>query len=1091
MRLDFRLLGPVEVVGESGQVVDLGSRKQRAVLALLLAHAPRVVPLDQIIDFLWREEPPSSATGTLQAYIFQIRKALEPGRSPRTPARVLRTLPPGYLLDIDPAQIDAHRFLTALEEAQAALAAGHPEEAERLLNPALAAWRGEPYADLPDEEYLRPAVAHLTEARLAAVTTRAEARLALGRAGEVAVEVERLLESAPYREGLWSLLIRALYADRRQADALAAYQRCRTLLDEELGLLPSPELRALEQAVLRQEEAPTTRPVATLPVLPEPGPALPRLVGRAPHLRRLHDRIADAARGSGGVLLVGGEAGIGKTTLAEAAADLAAEQGFTTVWSRCAEDAPAFWPWIQALRRLDPDSAERLAAPGKAADPDAARFLLHDAVARALERKATDQPIMIVLEDAHWADAATLKLLTFLGADLHRVPLLVLVTVRHDPAPQARIDAFAELARQRGTERLTVGPLTAADVAAYLDGRDERLREHVGVLHDRTGGNPFYLGELLRLAASTRSADIAALPVPDGVRDVIAQRVSRLPEDTQALLRAASVVGREVGADVLASAAGIDAARLLLLLEPAVATGLLVEVDGGWDHSFSHALVQETLYGELTRLQRAQLHGRIGAAIESLGGGDPDRISVLAHHFAQAARVGHGERAVSYAVKAAEQAAAGLAYDEAVRYWELALACLGPAGTPQRCRLLIELGRARRLTGDVIGARAPLDEAVDLGTRLGEDAAVIEAASVFGGVTLWNWRSYGSTDPRMIAVLEDQLARLPADDLARRAELLGTLAVELYYGERTDGLALATEAVELARRTGDPLLLAQTLNNYVIAAWSPDTDAERFTAAAEILTLPGLPRLTEVISRLHRMQGLMQDGELADYDAELARCLRLTAELRIPEIAAQVNYAASGRATLQGDRAEARRLSALATEWYRRTSLWGPDVIELISDFYAGWTAGDRDSGLLGTLVSRAGDPSDRLVRPTAILAALESGDPALARELVARWGVEIPRDWTWQFVAWQWGLIAARLGQPDPEAMLGVLLPVAGQIATLGTGCVSWGSIHEAVAELYAATGDLTRARDHATAAAATHRRLAIPHLERRSQALLDRLSR
>ncbi|WP_066362369.1 BTAD domain-containing putative transcriptional regulator [Herbidospora mongoliensis] len=1083
MRHDFRVLGPVEVLSE-GLTVDLGPRKQRAVMALLLTHAPRVVALDQIIDALWQDEPPSSATGTLQAYIFQLRKALEPGRSPRTPAKILRTREPGYLLEIDPGQIDSHRFLTAVELAEAA----PPEQAEKILTPALALWRGEPYTGFQDEEYLRPTVSHLNEARLTALTTRAEARLALGRAVEVVLEVERLLEAAPYREGLWSLLIRALYTDRRQADALAAYQRCRTLLDQELGLLPSPELRELEQAVLRQEPLPASR-VAVVAAPVEPRAEPPRLVGRAAQHRRVRDRVAEAAKGAGGVLLIGGEAGIGKTTLAEAAAELAAEEGFTTAWSRCAEDAPAFWPWIQALRLLDPPTAERLSAPGEAADPDAARFLLLDAVARALEQRAARGPLLIVLEDAHWADAATLKLLTFLGADLHRIPVLVIVTVRHHDAPQP-VDVFAELARQRGTERLTVGPLTASDVADYLDARDPGLLAHVAVLHDRTGGNPFYLGELLRLAASTRSPDIAALPVPDGVRDVIAQRVSRLPEETQALLRTASVAGRDVSSDVLAGAAGIDPARLLLLLEPAVATGLLVEIDGGWDYRFSHALVQEALYGELTRLQRAQLHGRIGEAAESLGGGDLDRVPVLAHHFAQAARVGHAEKAVAYAVKAAEQAAAGLAYDEAVRYWELALAAHGPAGTSRRCRLLIELGRARRLTGDVLGARAPLDEAVDLATRLGEDDAAIEAASVFGGVTLWNWRSYGVVDPRMVSVLRDQLAKLPEGDLRRRAELLGTLAVELYYGPlRAEGLAHATEAVSLARRTGDPHLLARTLNNYVIAAWSPERDADRFAAAAEILTLPGLAKLTEVISRLHRMQGLMQDGQIAEYDAELARCQRLTGELRIPEITAQVNYAASGRAVLSGDWAEARRLSALANEWYRRTSLWGPDVIDLMSEFYSGWSAGEVPPALVTTLVDRADDPSDRLLRPTAILATWESGRRSLSEDLLDRWGATIDRDWSWQFTAWQWALVAARLGRPAPETMLGTLLPVAGQIATLGTGCVSWGSMHEAVAELYEALGDPDRARDHARQAARTHRELAIPHLERRSAALLQRL--
>jgi DNA-binding SARP family transcriptional activator len=1131
MRLDFRVLGPVEVVDEAGVPLDLGSPKQRAVLVLLLVNAPNVVPLDQLIDRLWRDEPPSSATGTLQAYISQLRKILEPGRSPRTPARVLRTREPGYLLDIAPGQLDAHRFLSAMDAAHAALADGRPQEAERLLSPALAAWRGEPYADFAEEEFLRPTLAHLAEARLSALSTLAETRLALGRAGEVVWEAERLLQQVPYREGLWALLIRALYLDGRQADALAAYQRCRTLLKSELGLDPSPELRRLEQAVLRQDETllgtwATTVPAASTPsrVTPMPGlatpppgpamsgparPALPRLVGREPHLRRIGDRLADAARGAGGVLVVGGEPGIGKTRLAEFAAELATERGFAVAWGRCVEDAPAFWPWVQAAKTLDPAIADRLAGGGRdggpnkdqgrfgqsaddaaarpgGGDPDTARFVLHDSVARAMERRAAKSPVLIVLEDAHWADAATLKLLAYLGGDLHRVPLLVLVTVRHERQRRALTEALAELTRQRGTERLNVGPLTPADVADYLHGRHDHLRPYVAELHDRTGGNPFFLGELLRLAASEGAAGgVAALPVPDGVRDVIAQRVSRLPEDSQALLRTAAVAGRDVAADVLEAAAGIGGARMMMLLEPAVATGLLVEVDGGWDYRFSHALVRETLYGELSRLQRSQLHGRIGAAIESLARGEAD-LPVLAHHFGQAARVGHAAKAVSYAARAAAQAAAQLAYDEAVLHWEQALASHDPADARARCRLLIELGRARRLTGDVLGARVPLDEAVTLATAIGDDDAVIEAAAVFGGVTLWIWRAYGVVDRRMVAVLEDQLARLPAGDRVRRAELLGTLAVELYYSERRqEGLACASTAVELARQVGDPLLLARTLNNYVIAAWSPHHDGERFAAAAEILTLPGLPRATEIISRLHRMQGLLQAGQLTEYDAELARCLRLADEVRLPELEAQVAYAASGRALLQGDWAEARRLSERAADSLERTSLWGPTPVKLIFSYFCAVGEG-RPSGLLDDLVAAAQDDSNLLIRPTAILAALEEGDEALAHRLIDQWGVRIERDWSWQFVAWQWGLIAARLGRPAPERMLEELLPISDQLVTMGTGCVSWGSVHDVVSMLFSAVGDLDRARRHAQAAVRVHRRLGLPHLEQRSALLL-----
>ncbi|MGW0592370.1 BTAD domain-containing putative transcriptional regulator [Streptosporangium sp. NPDC002607] len=1157
--LDFRILGPVEVADGTGALLDLGSRKQRAVLTLLVLNAPHVAPLDQMIDRLWADEPPSSATGTLQAYISQLRRILEPLRSPRSPARVLRTREPGYLLDISPDQVDANRFSRAVEEAQAALAEGRAGEAERSLDAALGAWRGEPLADFSDRSFVGPTVARLTEVRLSALSTRAEAWLLLGRFSEAAVEAGHLLDLDPYREGSWALLMRALYRDRRQAEALAAYQRCRTLLGDELGLDPSLELRRLEQAILDQDESlegswpSIARGEEISPargdgssrgedvVAPRaarewraPAPRGRRLVGREPHLHRIRERVRDTARGAGGVLLVSGESGVGKTRLAEAAAEIAGELGVTPVWSRCVEGrgAPAFWPWIQVLTALEEEAEagaggletvtreaagvenviRRLTGADGASvadDPDTARFLLYDAVARALSRRAGAAPVLILMEDVHWADAASLKLLTFLGGELHRVPLLVLATLRPEAAEArpALTDALGDLVRQRGTERMNVTAFTREQVADYLDDAgpddpDRAGRADIGpdpalarALHDRTGGNPFFLGEVLRLLDSVSpldqvaAADVTSLSVPEGVRDVITQRVSRLPEDSQTLLRAAAVIGRDVDADVLEAATGIGGARMMMLLEPAVATGLLTEVAGGWDYRFSHALVREALYTGLSRLQRAQIHGRVGEAVENLHPGNLEpRLPVLAHHFGMAARIGHSAKATSYAVRAAVQAAARLAYDEAVMFWEQALAALDPQSADpafSRGALLIELGRARRVAGDVIAAHTALDEAVTLATRKGDDAAVIEAATVFGGVTLWNWRAYGVVDTRMIDVLEDQLNRLPPGREAVRAELLGTLGVELYYSERRwEGARLAAEAVALARRAGDHRLLARTLNNFVIASWTPEYEEERYRAAEEILSLPDLPRAAEIIARLHRMPTFLREGRLADYDAELARCLRLTGEVRMPEIETQVTYAATGRAMLDGRWEEVERLAATGAESYRRISLWGPEYIHLLCAFFSSWAQG-RHGVLLPELLEAAEDDSNSLLRPAAVLAVIEAGDEALAHRLIDRWGVAVERDWAWQFVTWQWGLVAARIGRPDPYGLLEELEPIAGQLVTLGTGCISWGTIHDVVARLLHRTGRAEDALAHAERAREIHRRLGLRHLEHRSAAL------
>lgn len=624
--MDFRLFGVIEVVrGEGEAALDLGPPKQRAVLALLALNPGETMSMDRLADELWPEGPPANLKGTLQAYISHLRKALEPGRLPRTPPQVLVTGARGYRLKIVPEQVDLTRFACAADEGRRILAAGDHAAALGRLKDALSLWRGDPLAEFADYPFTRPVAARLGELRHRAAEDLFEARLALGDSGSCVPDLEQLVDAHPYRERLWGLLVRALYRAGRQAEALGALRRVRAVLADELGLEPGPELRRIEHAVFEQAawlEAPQAPHTSS--------PPAPRLVGREAHLQRIGERLDDLRRGRGGVLIIGGEPGIGKTRLAEAAAGLAVTRGVTAAWSRCVEDggAPAFWPWIQALQALPgqfPQLAQRLRDGDQAdtTDPGTARFQLYDAVARVLYRPGT--PILILMEDIHRADAASLKLLTFVGADLHRSPVLVLATVRPEPVAQRGklTEALAELTRQRGTERMSVGPLTAEQIPEYLTEAGWAAAESglARALHDRTGGNPFFLRELLRVLSGVRPADRVGVPdvvaaaVPDGVRDVINQRVSRLPADCQRLLRVAAMIGGDVDTEVLAGATGVGGERLMTLLEPAVATGLLVEVDGGWDYRFSHAMVREALHSGLSRLERARLHGGAGEAV--------------------------------------------------------------------------------------------------------------------------------------------------------------------------------------------------------------------------------------------------------------------------------------------------------------------------------------------------------------------------------------------------------------------------------------------------------------------------------------------
>lgn len=243
-RLQFRLLGPLEA-SRDGVRLDLGPRKQRAVLALLLLSANRVVSTERLIDDLWGDAPPDTARSALQVYVAGLRKALgADGAS-------LRTRSPGYVLELEPGALDLDRFLQLRTEARAS---GDDRRKAELLHEALALWRDTPLAELRAEPFSPSASAHLEQLRLEALEDRIDADLALGRHAAVVPELDALVAEHPYRERLRAQLMRALYASGRQADALEAYQAARRALNDDLGLKPGKELRELQAAILRQDE---------------------------------------------------------------------------------------------------------------------------------------------------------------------------------------------------------------------------------------------------------------------------------------------------------------------------------------------------------------------------------------------------------------------------------------------------------------------------------------------------------------------------------------------------------------------------------------------------------------------------------------------------------------------------------------------------------------------------------------------------------------------------------------------------------------------------------------------------------------------
>ncbi len=759
--VQFRLLGPLEAQ-DGERRVELGRPKQRVLLAVLLVHANHVVSLDRLVEELWGAEPPPQAAASLQTYVSNLRRALEPGRPARAPSRVLVSQPPGYRLVVGAGDLDAARFAALAGEGHRLLEAGRPAAAARVLREGLALWRGPALAEVADEGFAQAERNRLEELRVAALEDRLAADLDLGGHAAAVAELEELAGRYPFRERLAGLLMLALYRSGRQAEALQAFQAARHALAEELGIDPGRWLRQLETGILRQDPGLDWTPPPQEPgpppggtggsageadsmlaasVTQRPAAAADELVGRDDQLAALEGVLAGARDGRGRVVLVAGEPGIGKTRLAEEAARRAAAAGIQVAWGRCHEGdgAPALWPWAHVVRQLTAELAPgqlaamlgpsaawlgplmpelagpaRPAGAGRLADLGAARFQLNQAVAGLLQRLADTRPLLVVVDDLHWADAPSLSLLAFLAADLKDASLVVLGTYRDVEVVPGRplADTLGALAREPVVERISLGGLDRAGVARLV-GRTIGGRPPeplVQAVADRCGGNPFFITELLRLLQSERrlaapdAAVAARREVPVGVRDVLRARLARLPAQTATLLMVAAVAGRGFDLDLIEAVTGLDDEPALDAAEAAVLAGLVLEDDrAAGRYRFAHALVRETIYEDISRARRARLHARVADALVATRSAEPEPAAEMAYHCWQAAPVIGAARALPHLLRAGEQAVAQLAYEAADEQFKRALELAdqlpaSPQATEQEIHIAARLGTVRLVT---------------------------------------------------------------------------------------------------------------------------------------------------------------------------------------------------------------------------------------------------------------------------------------------------------------------------------------------------------------------------------------------------------
>jgi hypothetical protein len=548
-------------------------------------------------------------------------------------------------------------------------------------------------------------------------------------------------------------------------------------------------------------------------------------VGRADELRDL-DAAARAARRGGGLVLVTGEAGAGKTALFGRLAGRLRDEGWTVVVGRCPEHegAPPAWAWVEALgslaRLVPPARPEPLAAllhepDGTAAttrdEATAGRFRLHRAFAAWLREAAVGGPVAVLVEDLHRADGQTLALLEA-AAGVTGVPLLTVAGYRPAEIGEPLAKTLAHLA-PRLPHRIALSGLSPRDVATVVDTVcGEPVDEAtVATLAERTGGNPFYVRESARLLAA-EGALVAVSEVPQGVRDVLRRRLALLPADARAAVQLAAVAGPESDVALLADASDADEETVLAGLDSAVAADLLTEPRPGRVR-FVHALVRDTVYTDLSGIRRARLHDRIAQQLRTHR---PDDLAALAHHFARSGRTANAPLAVDYALRAAELAERRYAHDVAVELVRQALdahtaATADPEARPDgTVALLVRLLGAQVRAGATGAARHTRRQAVGLAVRAGRDDL---AAAVYGAWTEpspWRSRLEGFLDRTSLAHLE-RLAEDRTLDGPTRARVLQVLTDAVAGEDAVRARDAAHAQLELARADGEPRLLASAL----------------------------------------------------------------------------------------------------------------------------------------------------------------------------------------------------------------------------------------------------------------------------------------
>lgn len=1018
--LRISLLGPLQVT-DNGSEIDSGGAKQQLVLAALAIANNSVVSTDRLIDLVWGDNPPAKPNVTLRSYISHLRRVLDPAREANDRGNLLVTRSPGYALELSDDQLDVLIFETHVAKAREALGSNDLDHAMHQADQALGLWRSEQLDVL--EDVFPVETAHLLGLRREVQGIGYRARLDAGRHEEALPSLQSHAAASPADEEVCRLLMLALYRSGHASEAVDHASAFRTHLLEDLGLEPTNALNELELQILNNDPqlvgpAPVGA-VASATLEPEALTGAP--AGRSDAFAQLVGAVRSATdEVTAPMVAVVGEPGIGKTTLLNATARQATQDGQRTLWGRCHDGGQTntLWPWVSILRELTdrlnddelteavghraaelgaliPEIADRTGVEAKHGQDALSLF---DAIARTIRSLADTRPLVLMLEDAHWADVASIKLLEVALPIWASGPIATVVSWRDTQEVDRDLEqALAGLGRLEGFQRIELTGLDGEalrDLHRDLRGDDVSLEAIQPVL-ERTQGNPLFATELLRHGLDQ--------PLSTTLRDAIFERLSQLPEIGADILVFGALCRDGFTTAVLEAASDKADDEVLDIVERSLAARLIEAHPNSFDRfQFTHALVQDALITTTSAPRRARIHAQLGDFYEARG----ETPELLAHHFLQGFNT--GQLGADYALKAArtstdlhDHASAG----ELLRSGIETLDRITPRGDGSndferlRVDLLIALGQTYKHSHNFSGTHSVVPEAFEIASAKGLIEEMAVAAFVYAGTTQITgrfpgapgWLGYWCPSGPAIDMFTQCLERMDADHPYRAfmtTELGGVL-----FGEHADPerrRSLLADGIEQTRRLSDPALRAHTLDRVIFEIdreYSSEQRAQLANEAIQAAQAAGLAK-PEVNARRSLAMQALEAGDAEAFHDQASHISQLAASAEEDGLAIEANLLPTSWALLTGDFASAERLLQESFDSFAR---FGEAVLDLFGIQFALLL---RERGMNDPVVQAlrekvAGYPGPAYATPLA-LAVAQSGDLGEAQQLVAPYDPEV-----------------------------------------------------------------------------------------------------